>query len=46
MLIESDKTVNEIAFYFGYDNEMYFTRIFHKFTDLAPGRYRNSFRGR
>lgn len=44
MLVETDKTVKEIAFEFGYDNEMYFNRIFHKITGSAPGKYRKNFR--
>ena len=44
MLMETDKTVKEIAFEFGYDNEMYFNRIFHKITGSAPGKYRKNFR--
>ncbi len=44
MLLETDKTVKEIAFNFGYDNEMYFNRIFHKITGMSPGKYRRNFR--
>lgn len=44
MLVETEKTVKEIAFYFGYDNEAYFNRIFRKFTGSAPGKYRKNFR--
>ncbi len=46
MLVETDKTVKEIAFEFGYDNEMYFNRIFHKITGSAPGKYRKNFRAK
>lgn len=46
MLVETEKTVKEIAFLFGYENEMYFNRIFHKFTGSPPGEYRKKFRSR
>ena len=46
MLIETDKSVKEIAFYFGYENEMYFNRIFRKFAGMLPGEYRKKFRGK
>ncbi len=44
MLIETDKTVKEIAFYYGYENEMYFYRIFQKITGMTPEKYRRHFR--
>lgn len=43
MLVESDKSVKEIAFKLGYDNETYFSRLYHKYTGLAPGKYREQF---
>ncbi len=43
MLLESNKTVKEIAFTLGYDNETYFSRLYHKYTGLAPGKYREQF---
>ncbi len=44
MLLETDKTVKEIAFCFGYENEMYFYRIFRKITGMTPEKYRQNFR--
>ena len=44
MLLETDKTVKEVAFSFGYDNEMYFYRIFRKITGTTPEKYRHSLR--
>lgn len=44
MLLETEKSVKEIAFFFGYENEAYFNRIFHKFTGMTPGKYRMTFR--
>ncbi len=43
-LLETDKTVKEIAMSLGYDNEMYFNRIFHKITGTPPGKYRKKYR--
>lgn len=44
MLLETEKTVKEIAFSMGYENETYFSRIFHKMTGMTPGQYRMTFR--
>lgn len=44
MLLETEKSVKEIAFSCGYENEAYFNRIFHKFTGTTPGKYRMTFR--
>ncbi len=46
MLIETDKTVKEIAFRFGYENEMYFNRMFRKLAGAPPGEYRRRFRSK
>ncbi len=43
-LLETDKTVKEIALSLGYENEMYFNRIFHKITGMPPGKYRKKYR--
>ncbi len=43
-LLETNKTVKEIAASLGYDNEMYFNRIFHKITGCPPGKYRKIYR--
>ena len=45
MLLETDKTVKEVAFSFGYENEMYFYRIFRKVTGTTPEKYRHNLRG-
>lgn len=40
MLLENDRTVKEIAFSLGFENEIYFNRLFKKFTGVPPGAYR------
>lgn len=36
----TDKNVNEIAYAVGYDNPLYFSRLFRKYTGLSPSEYR------
>jgi AraC-like DNA-binding protein len=38
-----DKTIKEIAYDLGYDNQYYFSRIFKKRTNLSPEQFRNQF---
>ncbi len=40
LLFESNKTIREIAFACGFENETYFNRQFRKFMGLSPGKYR------
>ncbi len=40
LLKTSDYSVNEIALIVGYDNPLYFSRLFHKHTGLSPIEYR------
>lgn len=40
MLLESSKSVKEIAVSCGFENESYFNRQFHRFTGIPPGKYR------
>ena len=40
LLINTDKKIKEIAREVGYDNEMYFSRLFKSKINLTPGEYR------
>lgn len=40
MLFESGKSIKEIAFACGFENETYFNRQFHKVMGMSPGKYR------
>ena len=40
LLENTDYTITEIAESIGYDNPLYFSRLFHKHTGLAPSAYR------
>ena len=40
LLFESTKSIKEIAFECGFDNEAYFNRQFRKFMGVPPGKYR------
>ena len=40
MLFESGKSIKEIAFACGFENETYFNRQFHKIMGMSPGKYR------
>ena len=44
LLIESDATVTEIAISVGYDDPLYFSRIFKKREAISPQTYRNQFK--
>lgn len=46
MLVETDKTVKEIAFEFGYDNEMYFNRIPLQDHGIGARKVRKNFRAK
>ena len=37
-----DKNVNEISNIVGYDNPLYFSRLFKKYTGLSPSEYKKS----
>jgi AraC family transcriptional activator of pobA len=38
----TDKTIKEIAYELGYDDEYYFSRVFKSKTDIAPQLYRDT----
>jgi AraC-like DNA-binding protein len=38
----TDKTIKEIAYELGYDDEYYFSRLFKSKTDISPQSYRNT----
>ena len=42
MLLESDKTVKQIAYDLGYNNETYFNKLFRSYTGVTPGKYRQT----
>ncbi len=42
LLDRSDMSISEIAFELGYEDPLYFSRVFRKTTGLAPSRYRQS----
>lgn len=44
LLVETDRSVGEIAVGAGYHDQSHFTRHFRKLTGMAPGRYRAEFR--
>ena len=39
-LDNSDKNINEIAGIVGYDNALYFSRLFKKYTGMTPTEYK------
>ena len=41
-LENSNKNVNEISTIVGYDNSLYFSRLFKKYTRLSPSEYKKS----
>ena len=45
LLETTDATVSEIARIVGYDNPMYFSRLFRKVRGLSPANYRKAFMG-
>jgi transcriptional regulator GlxA family with amidase domain len=44
LLVETDRSVGEIAVGAGYHDQSHFTRHFRKLTGMAPGKYRAEFR--
>ncbi len=44
MLIMQESTIGEIANLVGYEDSFYFSRVFKKYTGLAPSDFRNHFR--
>ena len=42
LLTSSDITISEIASLVGYDNSLYFSRLFTKHTGTSPTAYRNA----
>ncbi len=44
LLVQSDRSVGEIAVETGYHDQSHFTRHFRRITGLAPGRFRAQFR--
>ena len=42
LLLNTDKTVQEIAFLTGYNDEKYFSRIFKKLTNVSPSEFRKN----
>ena len=43
-LESSNKNITEIADAVGYDNPLYFSRLFTKYTGMSPKEYRSRFR--
>lgn len=43
-LESSNKNITEIADAVGYDNPLYFSRLFSKYTGISPKEYRRKFR--
>ncbi len=46
LLEEGDVSVKEVAFTLGFDNQYYFSRLFHKKTGLAPSEWKRYCEGR
>ncbi len=44
LLQDTECSIQEIAEQCGYSDSLYFSRIFHKYTNMSPRMYRNSFR--
>ena len=42
-LESSNKNITEISDAVGYDNPLYFSRLFSKYTGMSPKEYRNKF---
>ena len=40
--LNSNKNINEISNIVGYDNSLYFSRLFKKYTGLSPSEYKKS----
>lgn len=45
MLWNSDKSITEIAMQTGFSSSQYFSRVFHKYTEMTPMEYRTKWRG-
>ena len=43
-LIETDYSIEKISYLIGYKNSDNFTRVFHKFYDISPSKYRSIYR--
>ena len=41
MLESTDYTISEISSIVGYDNPLYFSRLFHKHVGMSPRKYRS-----
>ena len=46
LLEATDYSINEIARIVGYDNPLYFSRLFHKQKGLSPSQFRKSISGK
>ena len=46
LLETSDSTITEIAHTLGYENPMYFSRVFRKAKGLSPSKYRKTYGGK
>lgn len=44
LLLYSDRTLSEIAFYVGFPNQSYFGKIFKKFRNMSPKAYQDRYR--
>ena len=44
MLLYSDKSISEIAWYIGFPNQSYFGKIFLKYKGITPRKYRDIYR--
>ncbi len=42
-LSQSEKTVKEIAFYLGFQDEKYFMKLFKEYEGITPSQYRNAY---
>ncbi|MDR2053643.1 MAG: AraC family transcriptional regulator [Treponema sp.] len=40
LLISTNKRINEIARWFGFENQFHFSRVFRRYTSLSPLKYR------
>ena len=45
-LINTDKTISEVAFDCGYQNVPYFNRVFKKVKDLTPQQYKGLYKNK